>query len=495
TPFVKTGKSISIGPDTKAIPTAKVSRDTGDYLHWNGGSDTLYWMTGPELFSRSLDEAFAFLADGEELSDEPAVGLDIGFDTATDKPGSRIALVGGRIITMNGDEVIEQGTVLVNGNRIEAVGANIEIPAGYEAVDVSGKTLVPGFIDVHWHGAQGSSEFIPETNWVNMASLAFGVTTIHDPSNDTSTIFAAAEMARAGEIIAPRIFSTGTILYGATISITAEVDDLDDALSHLRRMKAVGAFSVKSYNQPRRDQRQQILEAGRQLDMLVVPEGGALFQTNMTMIVDGHTGIEHSLSVENVYDDVLQLWSQNDVGYTPTLGVAYGGIMGENYWYQHSNVLENERLMNWVPYERVAPRARRRPMAPEGDYNHIKVAEATKQLLDAGVDVQLGAHGQREGLAAHWEMWMFDQGGMSALEVLRAGTLAGAKYIGMDAHLGSLEVGKLADIAILDANPLENIRNTDSVSHVMVNGRLYRTDTMEEIASGTSKAGPLFFKD
>lgn len=498
TPFAATGKAVSVGPKMSALPVTKVSLDAGNYLHWSGDSETLHWSLGPELFQRDLQNAFAFIEGApEELPEPPAKGLDLGFAADYDRPSSKIAFIGGRVITMNGDEVIEDGVVLVENNRIRAVGkrGDFPVPGNYESVDVSGKTVMPGIIDVHWHGAQGTAEFVPETNWVNLASLGFGVTTIHDPSNDTSTIFAASELSKAGEIIAPRIYSTGTILYGATTAFTAEVDSLEDAMSHLRRLKAVGAISVKSYNQPRRDQRQQVLEAGRNLDIMVVPEGGALFQHNMNMIVDGHTGIEHSLSVENIYDDVIQLWSQTEVGYTPTLGVAYGGIQGENYWYQHTDVWKNERLMRWVPDFIIDPRSRRRTMAPEEDYNHIRIAKGAAELQDAGVGVQLGAHGQREGLAAHWELWMFAQGGMTPLEALRAGTIDGARYLGMDKDLGSLEAGKLADIVVLDRNPLEDIRNSEYVDQVMVNGRLFDAETMRERISGERKPGKLFFKD
>src|SRR4029078_12932049 len=135
-----------------------------------------------------------------------------------------------------------------------------------------------------------------------------------------------------------RIFSTGTILYGATTPFTAEINSLEDARGHLRRLKAVGAVSVKSYNQPRREQRQQVIAAARELKMMVVPEGGALFEHNMTMVVDGHTGVEHSIPVGAIYKDVVQLWKSTPVGYTPTLIVGYGGIWGENYWYAKTQV-------------------------------------------------------------------------------------------------------------------------------------------------------------
>ncbi|MCB1055850.1 MAG: PD40 domain-containing protein, partial [Acidobacteria bacterium] len=252
TPFPEIGTSRAVGPGSMSLPTRKVTRDAGTYLQWAGDSSGLYWSLGPELYSRRLPDLFAFL-DGapEELPDPPESGRDIGFDVAADRPDGTIALVGGRVVTMKGDEVIEDGTVVIDGNHIVAVGprAQVAVPAGARTVDVSGHTVLPGIVDVHWHGEQGSSQIIPEQNWFDYATLTYGVTTLHDPSNDTAEIFAAAEMARAGEILAPRIFSTGTILYGATTAFTAKVDSLDDALGHLRRMKAVGAFSVKSYNQ------------------------------------------------------------------------------------------------------------------------------------------------------------------------------------------------------------------------------------------------------
>ena len=188
--------------------------------------------------------------------------------------------------------------------------------------------------------------------------------------------------------------------------------------------------------------------------MNVVPEGGALFQTNMNMLLDGHTGIEHALPIWRFYDDVVQLWSQTESGYTPTLGVAYGGLEGENYWYAHDDVFENQRLINFTPPNLVAARAIRRSKAPEWDYNHVAVAEGVDRLQQAGVSVQLGAHGQREGLAAHWEMWMFAQGGMPPLKVLEAATIAGARYLGMDEEIGSIEVGKLADLVVLSEDPI-----------------------------------------
>ncbi len=497
TAFPPTGQAFSIGPKASGVPVHKLTRDAGENIHWSADSQTLFWSLGPELFQRDLKDAFPFVAGAPEKLPDPAEhGLNISFRRAYDRPSGLIALTGARLITMKGDEVIENGVVVVDGNRIAAIGPqkSVVIPAGAKRIDVSGKTIIPGMVDAHAHGPYAENGIVPRQNWAHYAQVAFGITTTHDPSSDTDTVFAASEMAKAGLIVAPRVFSTGTILYGAHAPIRAEINSLDDARSHLRRLQAVGAFSVKSYNQPRREQRQQVIAAARELGMLVVPEGGSLFNTNMTMVADGHTGIEHAVPVERFYDDVLQFWPKTKVGYTPTLVVAYGGIWGENYWYQHTNVWENERLLRYVPRFIVDPRSRRRMMAPEDEFNHVKVAAGAKALLDRGGHVQLGAHGQLQGLGPHWEMWMFVQGGMTPMESLRTATLMGAQYLGLDKDIGSLEAGKLADLAVLEQNPLEDIRRTEHVRYTMVNGRLYECDTMNEVGIRAVKRSPFFFE-
>jgi Tol biopolymer transport system component/imidazolonepropionase-like amidohydrolase len=492
TPFVRTGKSVEIGPKMTATPVTTVTKDAGEFLHWSGDSSRLYWSLGPQLFSRDIKDAFAFLREGA-AQPEPAP-VHIGFSRPYDVPAGVVAFTNARIVTMRGDEIIENGTIVIEGNRITAVGANVNVPSGAHVVNAAGKTIMPGLVDVHWHGSMGADQLIPQQNWINYASLAFGVTTIHDPSNDTAEIFTSSEMAKAGQIVAPRIFSTGTILYGAKSPYKADINSLDDALAHLRRMKAVGAISVKSYNQPRRDQRQQVIEAGRQTGLMIVPEGGSLFQHNMNMVVDGHTGIEHSIPVAKIYDDVVQLWGKTRTGYTPTLVVGYGGSWGENYWYQTTNVWADERLQTFVPRRILDQRSRRRTMVPEDELNHFDNARVANRLHEAGVSVQMGAHGQREGLAAHWETWMFQQGGMTAHESLRAATLDGARYLGMEREIGSLEPGKLADLIVLDRNPLENVQNTHSVRYTMVNGRLYDAATMNEIGNHPRTRKPFFFQ-
>jgi imidazolonepropionase-like amidohydrolase/Tol biopolymer transport system component len=492
-PLPKTGKEVDLSGKVKTVPLKRVTRDAGSWLHWSGDSKKLHWTIGPEYYTRAIAESFEFVPGApDSIAPPDTSGVDVGLVLDTDVPTGVIALTNARIITMKGDEVIEKGTVVVERNRIRAVGESVEVPGGAHVIDCAGRTVMPGLVDVHahmWH-----SDISPVQSWLYLANLAFGVTTTHDPSNPTETVFTNSEMVKSGALVGPRVYSTGTILYGAEGNFKAVVNSLDDARSHLRRMKAVGAFSVKSYNQPRRNQRQQVIKAARELEMMVVPEGGSFFFHNITMILDGHTGVEHTIPIAPIHRDVKSLWAVSETGLTPTLVVGYGGLWGENYWYQKTNVWENERLLTFTPRPVVDERSRRRTMVPDDEFHHVALAKNCKDLIDAGVSVQLGAHGQLQGLGAHWELWMFAQGGMTNMEALRCATWNGAWYIGMEHEIGSLEAGKLADLIVLDANPLDDIRNSEQVRYTMVNGRIYDARTMHEAGNRPQERLPFYWE-
>ena len=184
------------------------------------------------------------------------------------------------------------------------------------------------------------------------------------------------------------------------------------------------------------------------------------------------------------------------MGYTPTLVVNYGSMTGEYYWYQHTNVWEKERLLTFTPRTVVDARSRHRIMIPEEEYErgHFQSAAAAKELHDRGILVNIGAHGQLQGLAAHWELWMFTQGGMSNHDALKVATINGARYIGMGDHIGSLEEGKLADLIVIDGNPLADIYDTENVTHTMVNGRLFDASTMNEIGNHQRERLPFWWE-
>lgn len=494
-PIPAIGKAMDISANAQSVPVKKVAEDAGLNLHWSADNKTLYYTLGDLYYSASMASRYA-MNDSLFFAKMPSP-INIDLQLTADKPEGRIAFTHARVITMEADSVLEDATVLVNGNKIEAVGPSASIKIGdAQIIDCTGKTLMPGFIDAHAHANHFRYGLTPQKHWPYYVSLAYGVTTLHDPSANSEMVFAQSELVKSGLMVGPRVFSTGTILYGAEGDFKAVINNLNDAYSAIRRTKAYGAFSVKSYNQPRREQNQMILKAARDLNIEVVPEGGSFFYHNMAMMIDGHTTIEHNLPIAPLYKDVVSLWKLSGTAITPTLVVSYGSLSGEYYWYQHSDVWKKERLLRFTPRAIIDTRSRHRTMAPEEEYEngHILVSQSLKKLNDHGVLINMGAHGQIQGIGAHWEIWMMKQGGMSNMQALKTATINPALSLGLNESLGSVRAGKLADLIVLDKNPLDDIYHTESIRWVMANGRLYDAETMDEIGLTPKKRGPFYWE-
>lgn len=525
---------LDLGDSDGGVKVYALTKDMADWLSWEDAA-TLTWSQANDLYRTTVDQVLAkaeaakkaaeaekekakaekekakakeegkkgddveAVADDTPVADAPVaadktpdpndpvmVHVQVTVDRA--RPHGTLVLDGGRIITMAGehhDQVIEKGRIVIEDHRIVAVGeaSAVAIPDGARVIDTSGRTLMPGLIDAHAHMGYNAMDILPQRDWQYYANLAYGVTATMDPSASTHLVFAQSEMVEAGVMKGPRIYSTGFILYGADIAGRAPIKSYEDAYRHVKRMKEYGAIGVKSYMQPKRIQRQWIVQACRELEMLDYPEGGGNFEGNMGMILDGHTGVEHTTPVAPLYEDVLQMWSATTVGYTPTFLVAYGGISGEHWFYQHTTPLfEDPKIQRFTPKATIESRSRRLGiMAYEGDWFFQKVAASAVELARRGTFVNLGQHGQRQGLGAHWDMWAYTMGGATNLEALQFATINPARYLGLGEQIGSLEAGKLADIAVLSGNPLEDIRQTNTVEMVVKNGELFDAGTMNEV--------------
>jgi len=289
-------------------------------------------------------------------------------------------------------------------------------------------------------------------------------------------------------MVGPRIYSSGDVLYGGQQEdIFAEVNNLDDAKHQVKRMKAYGARMIKVYQQPRRSQRMYFAEACRDEHMLLTAEGAGELATDMTMAMDGFTAWEHALPVR-LQNDIIQLVAKSGTFYTPTLLVAYGGPWGEEYFWQTHNAHDDAKLNRFTPHDIIDAKARRYPWISPSEYSFTTVATGVAQVLRAGGNVSLGAHGQVQGLGPHWEIWaMAGEGGptkdsaMTPMEAIRASTILAADKIGFAPDLGSIEAGKLADFIVLDADPLADIHNTLKIRWVVKNGEVWEGETLKKV--------------
>ena len=495
--YRETGAPLALHADGDAVPIAPLSRLGGYGLTWSADSSAVYWTLGPTFYR--ADVAAQFRAGASP----PDSFGDAELDAVSDVPEGALAFENGRVITMRGDEVIENGTVVIERNRIVAVGpsGSVAIPPGAKVIDVAGKTVMPGLVDLHGHIDCCWSGVMPQKQPTRYAPLAFGVTTNFDPYSTEVTNYALQETNLAGLTVASRSIGSGMVIYGRSAKpdlAFVPIRGLEDARVVMQRKQALGGTVIKSYKQPTRAQRQQLVRAAREAGILVDVEGESHFYNDITMILDGHTNLEHTLPVATYYDDVVQLMAAAGISTTPTLVVTFAEMFGENYLWQTSKSWEDPKVRTFVqevtssysPLEvpgSAPPYVRGMTTIHAADeiydIGFRSAARSIKKLDDAGVVINAGSHGQVAGLALHWEMWLLAEGGMSNLRVLRAATLNGARTLGFDAELGSLEPGKLADLVVLDGNPLADIHETNTVRYTLLNGRLYDAATMNEIGN------------
>ena len=505
--------SVSVSdPEKASFPVKKLTVVGAQFPTWSSDARKVHWSIGNAHFVYDLDDAKAAEdsakaveeaeaeddgddedgdgdgngdGEGEDQDGEDkkgpvyeAVETRIAITAQRDIPQGTAVLRGARVISMRSDEVIENADVVIRNNRITAVGARgaVTIPDGANEIDVSGKTIIPGFVDTHAH-IRPSWGIHKTQVWEYLANVAYGVTTTRDPQTGTTDVLSYSDMVDAGNFVGPRVYYTGPGVFWFD-----ELKDLEHARNFLKRYSEYyDSKTIKQYLVGNRQQRQWVIMAAREQELMPTTEGALDLKLDLTHMIDGYPGHEHSLPIAPLYKDVVELMAQTKTTYTPTLLVAYGGPWAENYYYTHENVHDDAKLRRFVPHRAIDVRTLRRPWFHEIRQVYDDHAKFVADLVAAGGRAGVGSHGQLQGLGYHWELWSMQSGGLSEHDALRVATIFGAEAIGLDGDVGSLDVGKLADMIILDANPLEDIRNTNTIRYVMKNGRLYDGDTLDEV--------------
>lgn len=479
-PVPRVGGTPTVDLGKPGLALRKLTSVGADSFDWGADGGELHWSLGASLFSlRTADVLLRTGDTAKSATDLKAAEVAFNVEEPRATPNGAIALRGATAITMRGDEVIANADIVITGNRITAIGkrGQIKIPAEAKIMDVKGATIMPGITDVHAHWMEIRRRVLDTDAWPLLANLAYGVTSGRDPQTSTNDMFAYQDLIDAGALPGPRAYSTGPGIFSYTDFQSAEEAE------HYVNWYATyyRTNTVKSYTVGNRLQRQWVIEASKKLKVMPTTEGALDLKLDLTHVIDGFSGNEHALPIVPLYKDVVELFARSGITYTPTLLVAYGGPWAENTFFEEKDWYNDAKLRRFFPPNELWLRTSRRPWFQAREQIYPRLAEGAGKILAAGGNVGLGGHGQFQGLQCHWEMWAMAAGGISPHNVLKIATINGAKAIGFDQDLGSLEVGKLADLLVLDKNPLDDIRNTNTIHYVMKNGELFEGATLNRV--------------
>jgi Tol biopolymer transport system component len=493
-PMSWTGLSTPLTMDLRSpqLPLRHLDTLGADEIAWTPDGRQATWTLGNVLFQVSMPGDGHFPPRDFGPGDIESTAIVV--QRPRSHPKGTLVLSGARVVSMKGDEVVEDADLLVVDNRVAALGArgSVDIPPGAERIDVAGMTIVPGFVDLHPHMLPLRRGVLDTSAWPLMNYLAYGVTTARDPQAQTVDTFIYEDLVETGDISGPRAFSTGPGIYS-----TNAFKSFSDALNMAKRYKQfyrVG--TIKSYLVGNRRQQQWMVAAAKQVGLMATTEGGSDFRIDITQVLDGFSGAEHILPYAPLYDDVVQFLARSGVVYTPVVLMTYGApfMMGFAPYYQQPGMYSDDKLKRFYPPQMLQRKKYTTYWSPPEESYTRPLAETAVAVARAGGKVCIGSHGNFTGLGYHWNLWALADGGLTPHEALRAATMCGAKALGFARDLGSLEPGKLADLLILNANPLEDIRHTTTIRYVMKDGRLYDGNTLDEVWPGKRKARALWWQ-
>jgi Tol biopolymer transport system component len=482
------GQPILLCDDNKNISAIRFARGAVDPF-WDHSGKKIGWSYGNRIYIVSIDKIFSTANDVERsrpttrfsspaIIDAPVIPdeeYELNVKVKKFYGNGILALTNARIITMNGDKIFEKGTLTIHDGRIVDINSSslVRIPRDAVVYDLGGKTIIPGLIDMHWHIRKDRelyADISPQQPWKALVNLSYGITTVRNPSGLYQE-FGQAELIETGNIVGPRLFSVGQRIAPGLV----DINSFSDAQAVVTNRYREGATCVKQYELETRLQRNWLLLAAKQAGLNMTNERGDA----LGMIKDGNTGVEHDVFQGKIYKDVITLISKSGIFLTPTLQETAGVEPAMKYFHFLFSKNPDKKLKRFTPPEVIQRMIEKANPKDSVHPYFIEVAKKYSCILRNGGMIALSSHGNDPGIGVHNELWAFQMGGMSNMEALQCGTITAARALGMQKDIGSIEVGKIADLIILNANPLEDIRNSTRIKYVMKDGVLYNGETLD----------------
>lgn len=429
---------------------------------------------------------FVSRAGSDEMADLAKISKGISGSRA-----ESMALVGGTLIDGTGRAAIPDSVILIDKGRILAAGARskVEVPKEASIIDMHGKTILPGFWDMHAHFEQ--------VEW-GPIYLAAGVTTVRDCGNEFEFITAVRDAIAQGRGLGPRILAAGVVDGSGPLALGAQrVDTAEQARMWVDRYHAAGFQQIKVYSSVKLEEVKAVAEEAHKLGMTVtghVPEGLNAFQ----VIEAGQDQINHVHYIDAIMHPPLPKGASREDRMKAVIDLDLHSPDAEKavaFLKDHHTVIDDTVAL----YELFTASTAKPPASFEPGVNKI-APELAEQLTDvgpptprsemlekmfnkdlevvgalhrAGVPIVAGTDQAVPGYSLHREMELYVKAGFTPMEALQAATIVPARVMKVDHELGTVEAGKRADLVILDANPLEDIHNTRKVEYVITNGVLY----------------------
>jgi imidazolonepropionase-like amidohydrolase len=465
--------SVDVGSGARIL-----DRYTLEGVVW--GRETL-WLTEEGAFAAAVTRAGGLTFEGvrEELAEalpkfaaraaqEAIADLDRISRGVEPRASGSYALVGATVVEGTDRAALAEATVLVRDGRIEAVGprAAIAIPPDAPAIDVRGKTILPGLWDMHTH--------VTQIEW-GPVYLAAGVTTVRDMGNERELLLALRDALERDEVLGPRLLLAGLVDGGGSNAFgTVAAADPEEGRAVVRRYHDEGFHQVKLYNLLAPDVVAAIAREAHRLGMTVTGH----VPTAMTLEQAVEAGMDHiahlAVRDEPGSEDLrrtAQFLREHGTFIDPTL--SWGELLGRS---TATPIAEFEPGVSKLPtpLRRLFDSAGNPEVTPDAARARVERGlRIVAELHRAGVPIVAGTDEGIPGHSLHREIELYVEAGFTPLAAIQAATIVPARAMGLEKELGTIEIGKRADLVVLEANPLELISNVRKVRFVVKDGRMY----------------------